>query len=235
MEILKYIRENVRGGPVTTIIGVIIVLAGIASIFVLKLKWEEVTAIIAIGVILIGLPDPKMKIGKLKFLLFLVSLGLLSSCVTQKRCAQKFGDRTEIIKTDSFFRDRLVEVRDTIIKTKLDTVTALIESPCDSNGHLKDFYIEKKGNNNAVIIIESRGDSIYAEARCDSLEMIITKQRETIVQLAFQSTGTKETTTLTVKRVPRYAKWYMIPLYGLIGIVIGYMKPHRLLRLIKPI
>lgn len=85
--------ENFRKGPLTTIIGVGLM---VVAIYVYLAKPEGETFayfLFGFGAVAFGLKDPKLPGGKggTGSAVVLVALFMLSSCVTYKKCADKFG------------------------------------------------------------------------------------------------------------------------------------------------
>jgi hypothetical protein len=57
LKFLNGLLDNATKGIITTLLGVIVILAALTSVFLLKAGWVEVTAAITLGVGLIFSPD----------------------------------------------------------------------------------------------------------------------------------------------------------------------------------
>lgn len=93
--------KNIRRGPVTTVIGVLIILTGLAILF-FPVDNTYSLPLIGIGVFLAFVNDKPGK-GTAVALIMLI----MSSCVTYDKCVQKYGTATDTVK---------VTVRDTVEK-----------------------------------------------------------------------------------------------------------------------
>lgn len=96
----------------TTILGLIILIASIASVFIREISWSDAVIGISIGLVLIFSPDTI--IDKLNNFIKILLLVLLSGCMSQKKLAQVCADTFPI--KDS-----------TIIVEKIDTVIEYIK------------------------------------------------------------------------------------------------------------
>ena len=92
--------------------------------------------------------------------LFLMALMILTGCKTVKSSTE-----TTTTITDTVYKDRLVIVRDTVLKTDPAKVKAAI--PAEAfKGDLKPT---KKQHKNAKLDIHKKGDTVYIECECDTL------------------------------------------------------------------
>lgn len=96
---MKWNRKNIIKGIVTTIIGIALIGAGGFLIYqaIVSQSWESIASLLVEGIslmgsgaYLLGVDDPRLPRKRLPFILIL-SLAL-SSCVTQKKCLDKFGE-----------------------------------------------------------------------------------------------------------------------------------------------
>lgn len=83
---------NVHKGCFTSGLGVLIILASVVSVFSHQRSWTEAGAGIAVGITLLGMPDPKVGggtgvVGGLGLILLLASGG----CVSEKKLLAKYG------------------------------------------------------------------------------------------------------------------------------------------------
>lgn len=102
--------ENIKKGPWTTAIGVLLILAGLADKFYLLSSWTEAMVAIVPGAFLLFKSDPTIKGGGTAACL-LVILMLFTGCTTYQKCADKYGepDTTLITVRDTVFKNLRVK------------------------------------------------------------------------------------------------------------------------------
>lgn len=100
--------SNIKKGKWTTLIGIALILGGFVDKFGFDGSWTEALVAIAAGMTLIFTNDPKKPSNNVAMLIaILVSVMLLSSCVTYQKCADKFGyqDTVKIEVRDTLYRN----------------------------------------------------------------------------------------------------------------------------------
>jgi hypothetical protein len=88
--------NNIHRGWATSLAGIIIGLAAIASVFIKDMSWTEVSPALAIAGGLMFAPAIKGVDAKV-LLPFIVLIGL-SSCCTFNRCQEKYGNKADTVK-----------------------------------------------------------------------------------------------------------------------------------------
>lgn len=127
-----------------------------------------------------------MKRSKLLWTIFV--LIILSSCITQKKCQEKFPPKTEVI-----VRDSIVTVSDTIIIPS-DVLFFESESPCPPQVEYKSV-VKKNGLTSTVTISKGK---ITQELKADSIMKVLQRER------LFRLTESKEVT----EKIVYEKKWY---------------------------
>lgn len=151
----------------------------------------------------------------------------ISSCVTQKRCNEKFppNEKTETV----------IEYRDSIIEVKVpvnipgQVIYLASDLKCDSAGIVRDFKLkEKKGN--VTAIVEVKDGKLTVECKTDSLEMEITHMAK--VQNVYKSKVTELVHEIEKVRAPWYLEylvWYFcISLIILLILLLYYAAKLKL-------
>lgn len=84
---------NLHKGPLTSILGAIIILASLASVFTHGRSWSEAAAGITVGTVLLGIKDPTSGAGTTGVVGGAVLFVLLAfgGCASQKRVLAKYG------------------------------------------------------------------------------------------------------------------------------------------------
>lgn len=131
--------KNITGGPIMSVLGVLIILASIASRFFpeLNVDWTEVGIGISIGVAFLMAKDPKKPGGTAALLLFL----MLSSCITYDRCLDKYGSTIDSV-------------------TYYDTIPLYVPVPIIGDslmGSLDEVYNQLKEDGDSVTLTSDSG------------------------------------------------------------------------------
>lgn len=219
-DLLTLIINNIRGSLLTTIIGCVILTAGLVGLFWTELNMEAYIAVevIVLGVVVACLKDPSQGNRTNKGGGAVVSLGLIiflsSSCITERRCANKFGTSSS---SDSVRVEIETVYRDSIITIAGDSVHVYLQNPCDSTGQLKPSAFVKEsssGRSRATVVVNQKGIEINCD--CDQEKLIITKMKERIEQMSSQKSEVK-----IVKPAPRWSWFYVYTFIG--GIVVGFI------------
>lgn len=115
--------DNITKSPLTTILGLLIIVASIASVFVtaLEMDWTDAGIGVALGAAFLFAPDSKSK-SKAAMIVFFLTASL-SSCVTYEKCQDKFG---LVHDTTYVHKEVQIVVHDTIV-TQADTVGTIIK------------------------------------------------------------------------------------------------------------
>lgn len=160
---------------------------------------------------------------------------LLTSCVTQQRCIDKFGSNSTEVTSDSIRIERVTEYRDQVIEIPGATSVVMVESPCDTNGVLKNFQkTVKDKSGKATVTVLTNNNTLTAECDCDEEKVVIEKQKQTIKELQSSNSNQTNTQTLTETVAPWWAKWWLYPVCIAGGWTCGALGVHKLLwKLIK--
>lgn len=171
----------------------------------------------------------------MKHFAYILIACLLTSCVTQERCLEKFGNTASAVSNDSIVIERVTDYRDTVIEVPGATSFAFVDAPCDTNGILKVFqktFKDKTGK--ATVTVKAENNKLSAECNCDGEKVIIEKQRERIRQFETSQSSEKNTAVLTEVKAPWWAKWWLYPACIVGGWTCGALGVHKLLwKLIK--
>ncbi len=227
----KFSKENIRKGPVTTVVGCIIIVVSLVSLFTLdKVNWAEASIGILIGALFAFSKDKKDK-GEPPVVMLVALLLLFSGCNVCEKCLNKYGTNTHQSTSDSSRTDKTVEreTKDSIITAKGDQVGSTIQSPCDSNGILKHFKYQLLGNNRkAVATIEGKNNALHVNCECAEEQILIRFLQERVRELTNSKNTTYHKTTQIItekqKVIPWYAKWQVVVSAALLAWVAGRFK-----------
>lgn len=129
--------QNVKAGWKSTVLGIVAILGGIASVFYVpaNIGWGEASIIISLGVSLVFAKPEGSKV--FKTVLLLSVLQFTSSCITYDKCYEKFGTVSA--------KDSIVTVHDTIV------IDSTVTIPGDSilvtvNTKLVDNFVQESNN-----------------------------------------------------------------------------------------
>lgn len=112
----EFINERIKRSWVTTLIGLIFLMASIASHFIMGVAWLDLIVPISIGFILLPIKEPKKPGGAgMGFMVLIISM-LITGCISFQKCQDKFGS----LKTDTIKVTRLVPL-DFAYKPQLET------------------------------------------------------------------------------------------------------------------
>jgi hypothetical protein len=222
-DFLTLIINNIRGSLLTTVIGCIILTAGLIGLFWTELNIESYIAVevTVLGVVVACLKDPSKGNRTNKGGGVVVTLGLIiflsSSCITERRCANKFGTSST---SDSMRVEIETVYRDSIITIQGDSVHIYIENPCDSLGNIRPTAIVQRsinGRSTATAVISSEGIAI--DCSCDQEKIVIKKMRERINAMRSEKSLQK-----IVEPAPRWSWFYVVLIsVGFIGgLIISY-------------
>lgn len=134
------------------------------------------------------------KLNTFPLLLFIGTLVLLSSCITQQRCNEKFPP---IVSDTLIVKDSTYYVHDTIY-TPYQEITFSDDVPCDTLIVYKK-EIKKNGLTGSVNITKGK---LTFECKADSLQHIINTLRHQIIRERFKVQAPKNIEV-------RYTPWYM--------------------------
>ena len=229
-EAIGYILGNVRKGPVTTLVGIVIILASIASVFYLPdVGWAEATVGLVVGSLLAFSKDPKKPpTGGLSLLVGGLLLVALSGCYTRQACLDKVCPKTSSQTVDSTHTTTTIEYRDSIITLPGDTARYFYNEPCDSTGVLKAFEASIMGNlNNAIAHIRSRNNRLEVECLCTEQKQEVRRLTTEIKELKERRQTSTEVRTITERYIPWYANWKFIAGLAVASWCAGYFRLHR--------
>lgn len=213
-DLIKLIIDNVRGSILTTILGCITFVAGLVALFFTETETYICVEIMVLGLVVACLKDPKNnKKGGSAAALSVLIFFLITSCATERRCANKFGASS---LTDSVRIETKTIIKDTTITIPSDTVMVFIENPCDSIGNLKPGIVRSSSKNKTVATAIITPKGIEIECLCEEEKLVITRLREIIDYQKTQKTEIVKVQPLTFKQK------YLYPLgLLLVGIVVG--------------
>lgn len=223
---LKYVRR----GPLTTVLGIVILVAALASVFIVPgMSWYEAGVGMLIGIVLALVKDPGKRPPNPpggSVTIALVLLLMLSSCYTRKACLDKVCPTTESHRVDSIYTERTVEYRDSIITLPGDTATYIVQEPCDSLGILRDFEATILGElNQAMAVVRGRDNTLTVDCLCAEQKAEIRRLTTQINTLRSQ----KQTHRQVIERkyIPWYARWKTIAVGGVALYLAGSLKLHQ--------
>jgi hypothetical protein len=215
---------SIKTHPLTTVLGLLIALAALVSVFVpsLGIDWTEASVGILLGLGISGLKDPKEiglgsgNGGGIAVLLFYLSFTALVSCAPPPAKSDT-KEKSTIEKTDSTVKETIIAPK--IIDLPSDSATAILDNPCPTiqlpviGEQLPiDKTLVSKGNRNATATIRKNAKGqIECNCNCDKYQATIMEKNTTIYQLqkllnVFDSN--KSETIIEEKEIlPWYAKW----------------------------
>ncbi len=154
--------QNIKRGKYTSILGFILIVAGLLSKFLFQESWMDSMIPVAAGAVLLFAKDPK-KPGSTLALSVLFLLLLFSSCTTYQKCADKFGyqDTTYIQVKDTLYRDIKVKPIDSKYSFNLRLDSLLWAKP----GGVK-YYYNADSTQKVTTRKDSKNDRIYIDTEC---------------------------------------------------------------------
>lgn len=153
------IKERLFKCWITTILGAIVILASVASVFVADMTWGEASIGIGAGTAILFMKD-----DKLKSLLPVLIIGIMAmSCSPQNRLNKLINNHPELAVQDT------IHFTDTLISERVEVDTL--------------FSVERFFNSDTVIIEKERlklefintRDSVFINAVCEDDTLIIEK------------------------------------------------------------
>jgi hypothetical protein len=156
--------ENLYKSWYTTVLGFIIILASIVSVFIpdLNVSWTEAGVGIAIGVAFLGVKDPDKSDKVLLSLMLLLALAFLSSCVTYSKCERKYGRKeTPIIPVyiQDSVKTQVITLADSAIGTW--SLEEVANSDID-----QEFKTVSERGKASVTISKTKDNNLKAKANC---------------------------------------------------------------------
>lgn len=228
--------DNIRRSWITTVVGIIIILASLVSVFALeKVTWGEAAIGIVIGVILAFMNEKRKGPPPACIVLMAVSILLFQSCNICKRCTRKCPPTVSIEteKKDSASTDVKETTKDSVITTKEDKVPTVIINPCDTaTGDVKDIEIERRGEDGkASVKVKSRNGQLHIDCNCDSEKLIIEKQSRELRALRYhtETAETKEVQVVPEPYIPIFGRLRWMALALVTAYIIGVFRLHKLL------
>lgn len=166
MSFLKNIKE-----PITTLIGAVVILASVASVFVLELDWSQASIGIAAGVGIMFMKDGNKGTGGKLVMLFLALVFVAGSCRT------KPVDRIVYVQTtdstsqkDSLIRDTILIVADTIKSSfKAADIDSAVHISSKKSGR---HYLRSESKGRAKLKVYAESGAVFVEGSCDSLHKV---------------------------------------------------------------
>lgn len=166
MSFLKNIKE-----PITTLIGAVVILASVASVFVLELDWSQASIGIAAGVGIMFMKDGNKGTGGKLVMLFLALVFVAASCRT------KPVDRIVYVQTtdstsqkDSLIRDTILILADTIKSSfKAADIDSAVQISSKKSGR---HYLRSESKGRAKLKVYAESGAVFVEGSCDSLHKV---------------------------------------------------------------
>ena len=104
-QILEFLKDRIQRNLLTTVLGVLIIIASIASHFLMDTSWTEVLIGVCVGIILLPMKDPKAPLGTA----VLIILGLLlGACKTVKSTSSQ--QSKVVTDTDSLTKELMTSL-----------------------------------------------------------------------------------------------------------------------------
>lgn len=150
--------SNVAKGKLTSLIGLIVILASVVSVFYPGVSWAEAGGGLSVGVALLGLPDPTRP-GPGAMIVVAGFLMPLTGCVSYQRCIDKYGGQAAA--------PSVVKVSDSVkvpvtITTKADSIGATLDIDSLSRAATRD----------TVVIVSAGGtDTLYLWKSADGTKL----------------------------------------------------------------
>jgi hypothetical protein len=171
-EILTKFMDRLKRSWLTTVIGVLIIAASIASHFVYETSWTEVLMGVVIGFIFLPMKDPKKPSGGAAAVI-LIALMSLSSCVTYNKCVDKFGS----VQTDTITITQIKPVDITFKPEKESFTTSLrLDSLLWAEPGKERTIHNEDSTVNIKIKKDANNDRVSITAECDPDTVRITKE-----------------------------------------------------------
>jgi hypothetical protein len=213
MEQLLKILGNAHKSPLTTILGVIMILASLVCVYhpTFAWGWDKAMPGLIIGFTLIFLPDPKNPSQTMGMLFFMLVFSLfMFGC--RKPCSTIIETRT-VIKDSIHIQVRTVNQ---VFTVPGQNVTKVVPSPCPeiSKGTFKPKTYHKKEGNTEINAKQDSTGAIDIDCKCLGYQITIARQDSVINKYRQFIT--------TVNQVLNEHKttWYDWMCYGFTGIGI---------------
>jgi hypothetical protein len=166
--------ENIKKGPVSTVIGAILILIAFYLMIWTETTTGEALMVLAAGAAFLGLRSNRIDgPGRGKTITMIIGMLIIlfygSSCATLDRCAQKFGTGDTVTVTDTVEVSLQVPVPGDSLMTRLQLDSLLAARPGDtvyresSSGKAQAKFWKDKYNNYLHAHIECTEDTIYID------------------------------------------------------------------------
>lgn len=216
----------------TTLFGSVLFVVGVVTFFYdTGLVFWQSSTLCLLGVLFAAFKDPSSKSIKVIIPVILISSTFFSSCVTEQKCTQKYGQNKSI---DSIYHVEKVIMHDTVIVTKADSITVMVPSPCDSTGKIIPNYVFRSSASQVDFTIHSDSSGkLTAECKCLEQKQTI-KKLEKIIQDKNSSIRVK---TLVLNHTPWYFKFWVLVSIVSVVYVVGKFNLVKILfnHFLKPI
>lgn len=201
--------NNITKSPLTTILGLLIIIASIASVFVteLQMDWTDAGIGVALGAAFLFAPDGKKSGGKAAMIVFLMSGTCLSSCVTYEKCQDKFG---VVHDTTYVHKEVKIVVHDTIVKAA-DTVGAIIKWRNNGKVITDTVIVENPATGMALKYWRDQAGRLRAQCESKQDTVIVTNTVTKKVKV-----DCPPVTHFEPKPTPWYAKWWFWMCMGVV-------------------
>ncbi len=215
---LHFKNINFTKDPLTTLLGLIIVVAAIVSVFLSPgITWEGASVGIVLGLGISGLKDDSLGLGNKNgggtaVIVFFLSMTALVSClpIASKSVTEEKTDSTWTV-------EKTVEKK---VPVPADSTKTSADNPCPMASmdtaklHLLQKGITSKGSKNARATLKiDKQDKIECDCNCDPYIAKIQDKNLTIYRLQKLIKVMDTTKVATKTKVPWYAKiaiWYTV-------------------------
>lgn len=207
--------KNIKNSPITTVVGAIVILASVASVFVFNRSWTEAGIGMTVGVTLMMMSD-KAKGGNAGVILIVATV-LLASCsrkITPVTSTHEKKDSTNVTTS--------IKYRDTLIYSPVDSASIKAMVHCPENGMLQ-LAPRSHRSRNSIVTVGIVNNQLLAECLCDSIELRlqVAEKQTTIYRSAMESL--KQTNVVMVKFVPKWIKAFAWTGAGCLSLIIAYL------------
>ena len=196
--------ENIKRSKYTSILGVILIAAGLSSKFLFQESWMDSMIPVVAGILLLFAKDPK-KPGATAILSAIGIILIFSSCTTYQKCADKFGyqDTTMLVVKDTLYRDIKVKPIDSKYSLSFRLDSLLWAKPAG----VKYFY-NTDSTQKVSIRKDANNDRVYIDNEClpDTIRLNIAVPYEIKVPCP-QTVLEDKPTTLKKKLVNHYSNF----------------------------
>jgi hypothetical protein len=177
--------------------------------------------------------------GLLYLLAYVLLALLLSGCVTQRKCLEKYPPVTSEQKSDSTVQKERYTSQDTTITTPGGEIN--IDPKLETEQGNRPNYkptIQTYTDGKVTLTIAAAGDKLSIQCKADSLQLLVTKYKQELQtesnqkEIVYKTQVVEKEVTVEVPYVPAWYRWqnYIALFFELL--LVGYIiyrvwvKPH---------